>query len=140
MGARIISDVNTRLRQVIDRTTARSRRGLRAGAQLVADRAREYAPVDTENLENAIGVAEGINSDDRRLIIDVGVDLSRDSRGQLSRYAIRMHEGEYSLGPKSAAKDAGRGVVGRGYLERAADETEEQVKELVQKGIREALK
>ena len=40
-------------------------------------------------------------------------------------YAMAMHEWNYNLGPKSAAKQSASGVtVGRKYLERALDENE----------------
>jgi hypothetical protein len=60
----------------------------------------------------------------------VGSDAVRVGiwQGEGLKYARKMHEGRYNLGPGSRAKQASAGVeVGRKYLDRAYDENRDAV-------------
>ena len=106
---------------------------MKEGAKEIRDLAREYAPVDDGDLENAI-VAEAVPSKNE---IYIGIDpRATDEHGRsVESYGTMLHElqtigggslpaglGLYGLGPKSQAKDAGRGIVGGKFLERAFTE------------------
>jgi hypothetical protein len=110
-------------------------------AEKLAAKARENAPLDDGNLEKAIKVREtggGRNELGQfaKKSVEVYVDQTQpvdDRPGKtVGDYAWEMHEhltpaGPLQLGPKSADKDGGRGVVGGKYLERASDEIEKEL-------------
>jgi hypothetical protein len=118
---------------------------LKEGGKEIRDLAREYAPVDDGDLENAI-VSEPVA---RETTVHVGIDpRATDELGRsVNGYGQMLHEmqtigggsvpagmGLYGLGPKSQAKDGGRNVVGGKFLERAY---QEKVREILRKtGIR----
>lgn len=104
----------------------------------IRDRAREYAPVDEGDLENAIIKETRLNGPNRRSTVSIYVDVSRSAGVHtVGSYALLMHESLaigldreealargylYGLGPKSKMKDAGRGIVGGKYLTRAVND------------------
>lgn len=98
--------------------------------------AREYAPVDHGNLEEAIkigtlGGGRNARGQFQRKSFEVFLDMNATGyKGEpISTYAYRMHElllpygsGGFNLRKRSLEKDAGRGIVGGRFLERAVDE------------------
>ncbi|CAB4122127.1 Bacteriophage HK97-gp10, putative tail-component [uncultured Caudovirales phage] len=131
MGIKLDTDIDS-LIAILSQTGEYVRKGVAKkmveGGVKMRDKAKDYAPVDEGNLEDAITVQHdraGING---RTKVYVFVDESHpvDNRDghTVGEYAMRMHEGSYNLGEKSLAKQAGLGVtVGPKYLERAADDT-----------------
>ena len=134
-----------------ERASRGARDALEEGAEMIKDRAVEYAPVDLENLEKSIKVKKTIDTlMHRRVGFDVYVDeemLAPGDRGRGGRhkkvgdYADAMHElsgvaGGYNLGKKSQDKmrDTGK-LVGAKYLERAYLELEEEVKAKAEAGV-----
>lgn len=80
-----------------------------------------YSPVDEGHLEEAHHLVER-STRKGHPAYDVEV-----SGNESDLYAMWIHEGEYGLGPLSAAKAASSGLpVGRKYLERAFDEIRPQ--------------
>lgn len=122
------------LRRTEQRTTKRLLRLMRDSAEDIRDLAREYAPVDEGNLEEAIEVAEGTERflGRTRNVELVGVNPDKLGEGYQRykyRYDIAMHEGSYNLGPLSQAKAAANGKqVGPKYLTRAWKELEPNIK------------
>lgn len=120
---------------VIGRIEQIGNRAIKHGSELMAKEgeeiaklAREFAPVDQGDLEAAIKsevVADAGRN--RRNVVLVYVDPdARDEHGRsVLAYGSLLHSeqipegGVFGLGPKSEAKDAGRGVVGGGFLSRA---------------------
>lgn len=101
---------------------------MRDEAREIADKAKENAPVDEGFLEDAIQVIEDRDGINGRTRISVQVDPdAMDDRGQsIFEYAVLVNallapfgSGYWNLGKKSQAKDAGRGVVGGKFIERA---------------------
>lgn len=114
-------------------------------AERIAEKAREYAPVDEHDLEKAIKVDRDYQGINRRLRLFVQVDPNavKESRGvDVMTYALHVHEfmnigggtrpegyrggNMLFLGKKSVEKDGGRGIVGGKFLERAFAEHEEE--------------
>lgn len=99
----------------------------------IAELARDYAPVDKGNLEDAIQVEETNTGLNGRREVTVFVDESVAAGGDkaVGDYALLMHEALYpygsagpddkrfQLGPKSQAKRAGGKKVGGKFLTRA---------------------
>jgi hypothetical protein len=128
---------------------------IKKGAKEVRDLARDYAPVDGGDLENAI-VDQPIASENT---VHVGIDpRATDELGRpVAGYGQTMHEfkavgggslprglGLYGLGKRSQAKDAGRNIVGGKFLERAFNELKRKilkdtglrVKRLIDRGVK----
>lgn len=98
------------------------------GGRKMRNKARDYAPVDEGNLEDAITLEHDRSGIHGRRQVFVFVDESHPVENReghtVGEYAMRMHEGDYNLGDKSLAKQAALGVtVGPKYLERAAEDT-----------------
>jgi hypothetical protein len=108
------------------------------GGKEIQELAREYAPVDDGHLEQSI-ITMKVPSE---YTVHVGIDpRALDEHGRpVNDYGMMMHEfqtigggsvpggmGIYGLGPKSQAKDGGRGVVGGKFLERAFNELKRKV-------------
>lgn len=133
-----------RLRQTGERAVKGVSDEIRRGAYDIRDLAREYAPVREGNLEDALSIDVNTEDFNGRLQAFIYVDINHEARrsktGTVGGYVMRMHEGYYNLGPKSRAKDAGRGVVGRKFLERAAAELGPDIMERVTNRIRSVLK
>lgn len=137
MGVTIqgVSSTLASLRRSERRTNKRMLRLMRRGAQEVADRARQYAPVDEGNLEDAIEVAETSERffGNARQVSLVGVNPEKLGEGYTKygyRYDIRMHEDTtYELGPRSRAKQEATGKkVGSKFLARAYTELEPSIR------------
>lgn len=126
MGMKITSDFEslmTIIRQGGERVVRGVSTQMKKEGEEIQKLAREYAPVDEGNLEDAITVEADRSGVRGRTVVYVYVDENHPAHmTTVGQYAMRMHEGEYRLGPGSQAKDAGRGVVGPKFLERAVDE------------------
>lgn len=146
MGVKIegVEKLLLNLRQIGEHAVKGVSDEIRRGAYEIRDLAREYAPVDEGNLEEALSIE--INRDDINgrlqafVYIDVGHAARKSVTGDVGGYAMRMHEGFYKLGPKSRAKDGGRRRVGRKFLQRAADELSEEIMARVQAKVARYLK
>lgn len=109
---------------------------MRKEAESIKKLAQKYAPVDHGNLEdaikvNVIGGGRNARGQFQRKAFEVFLDMNaRGYKGEsISTYAYRMHElllpygaGGFNLGKKSRDKDAGQGIVGGRFLERATAE------------------
>lgn len=127
------------LQRTEDRTHARLRRAVERGAKRIGDRAREYAPVDQHDLENAIRDDVRVRDARNRLVMVVGVDYSRLGPGYSVSgfdYAVEMHENyPYPIGgipdlphlQGSYQKQASGKRVGGQFLARALDEEMEGI-------------
>lgn len=103
---------------------------LRRGAEEIAQLAREQAPVDEGNLEDAIKAEEDRSGINGRIQTYVYVDSNHPAEDgkTVGDYAEFMHEGSYQPGPLSVAKARGNGrIVGRKFLERAVDELKPEI-------------
>jgi hypothetical protein len=127
------------LSALIQQVGARAVRGvyaqMKVEAEKVAQKAREFAPVDEGNLEQAIKVREAgggrneLGQFERKSVevyVDAQMPVPERPGKTVGDYAYEMHEhltpaGPLQLGPKSEAKNAGSGQVGGKYMERAAD-------------------
>lgn len=136
MGLEILGvrDTLVKLRRTEKRTSKRLLRHMRNSAEDIRDLAREYAPVDEGNLEEAIEVGEtqeGFLGRNRNVEL-IGVNPAKLGEGYTKykyRYDIAMHEGSYNLGPLSQAKAASSGKqVGPKYLTRAWKDLEPDIR------------
>lgn len=135
MGLKVrgIGAVKRALVRTEQRTTKALLRHMRNSAILIRDLAREYAPVDQGDLENAIVATEApeVSFGRKRQVAFVGVDSSVLGPGYNRwgfRYDIHMHEGAYKLGPLSQAKqDASGKTVGPKYLTRACEDLKPEI-------------
>lgn len=132
------------LKRTEDRTNKALLRSMRRSAEKVKTLAQAFAPVDEGNLEDAIVVAEDRSvSTGNRAVAFVGVDPSRLGEGYQRygrRYDILTHEGSYTLGKRSQAKQDASGLkVGSKYLERAVQELEEEIQEDYKATVRRSL-
>lgn len=139
MGARVtgVETLTLQLENVLKRSSRGSREALQKGAEMIAERAKMYAPVDQHNLEDAIKVHKEIDGTTRRAKFYVYVDESHTPATRaptVGQYAAEMHENrDYKLGQKSQDKANALGVVvGPGYLTRAMQDMAEEVKALVE--------
>ena len=130
-----ISGINStlvKLQRTEKRTHKRLLRHMRNSAKDIRDLAREYAPVDEGNLEEAIEVMESFEGflGRYRAVTYVGVNPDKLGEGYQKygfRYDIRTHEGSYNLGPRSQAKAASGKKVGPKYLTRAWQKLEPEI-------------
>lgn len=99
---------------------------LKQGGKDIRDTAREFAPVDDHDLEKAIKE----QSTKAEKTVWIGIDpTAYDEHGKsVAEYGAKQHalleiggdgRGTLRLGPKSRSKDAGRGIVGGGFMTRA---------------------
>jgi hypothetical protein len=143
MGIHIegIDELFTRLEQTGEKSQKGVFEKMKRRALKMQTLAKEYAPIDKGNLEDAIILEEEGGGRDFRgafvrksLILLVDGSHPTDDGRTVGDYAYEMHEyltpyGDYKLGKKSKAKDGGRGVVGGKFLERAIDEVSEGMME-----------
>lgn len=131
MGIKLETDVDN-LIAILKQTGEYVKKGVAhkmvEGGARMRDRAKQYAPVDEGNLEDAITMEHDRSGINGRTQVFVFVDENHPVENRdghtVGEYAMRMHEGVYNLGEKSLSKEASLGVtVGPKYLERAADDT-----------------
>lgn len=123
-----VSEVRLELRNIGDRVVETARKTMHRSAQRIETMAKRMAPVDHGNLEESIHI-ERSTGDRGRLQLDVvagGVVNGVDT----DQYAAIMHESDYELGWQSIDKQASNPdvVVGRKYLERAAEDEEAKLR------------
>jgi hypothetical protein len=101
---------------------------MREEGDKIAELARENAPIDDGDLEEAIEAVETRGGPNGRTVVSVQVDPAAvDAKGvPVIKYARVMHEalapfgtGAFKLGPASRQKDGGSGRVGGKFMERA---------------------
>lgn len=137
-----VNEVVNRLRRIEDRTTQRQLRRLKKGAKDITQTAKNYAPVDQGNLEEAItAVATREGTFKNRIEFLIGVDKSKLGPGKNPGgfdYDVEMHEGHYKLGERSKEKQERLGViVGAKYLERALQDHEPGIIEDMERIVEE---
>jgi hypothetical protein len=140
MGVKLIGidSVSALLIQDGKRATSAALRQMRKEAKIIKELSVANSPVDEGNLEAAHAVEE-IKKGNERTVIEVGVGGIVNGV-DVDAYATEMHEGLYSLGPRSEAKQASNGhIVGRKFLERALDEREPKMKEEIETAVSDAL-
>jgi hypothetical protein len=120
------------LHNVAQRASQGARDALERGAHKIAERAAEQAPRKYGNLEDAI-VVEKFRDDRNRVAFKVGVDedhsAGRSGQKRVGDYAEIRHETDYALGEESERKQAQtRHRVGSKYLERAAEDLEDEIR------------
>ena len=132
-----------RLQNVAEKSTRAARHRMEDGVNDTVELAKKYAPVDKGDLESAIKVGDSEKGARGRKIFVIEVDETVvNSRGRsVGKYATPMHEGQYNLGKKSLEKANALGVeVGRKYLERAFDESVEEIEKNLQDAYKRGLK
>lgn len=131
------------LEQVTDRSVRGVQNVLEDGAYWIGQTAKEYSPVDTMNLENAIKIMKAQDGSNRRNVFYVYVDESEPASAEnddgdvypssagktVGDYALLMHEGlapygsgAFELGKKSQRKAAMGLDVGGKYMSRALED------------------
>tara|TARA_R110000851_G_C13102760_1_gene569251 strand:- start:33545 stop:34072 length:528 start_codon:yes stop_codon:yes gene_type:complete len=111
------------------------------GSKKIQERAAQQAPVDLGNLERAIKIDTKTANQGH---IEVYIDDDTHAAGRkgfvtVGKYAERMHEAVYDLGPDSKAKQSGNGlVVGRKFLERAVADLTPEIIASVEKHVQKA--
>ncbi|MFP5214189.1 MAG: HK97-gp10 family putative phage morphogenesis protein [Acidobacteriota bacterium] len=113
-------------------------RAARNGVSKASDHLREAsarrAPVDEGNLESSI--QSGLDEDDEEIRGWVAVPMGSPA----ADYALAMHEGDYELGERSRAKQAGQSeTVGRKFIERAMGEEREEVARIMADELGKAI-
>lgn len=137
MASRVtgVDGVMAALKRVGDAVCPASAAALQGQGEVIAARSREYAPVDTGDLERDHKVETG----ERGSLIVTVVSVGGDG-GPADDHVLPMHEGTYNLGPGSAQKAALSGkVVGRKFLERAFNEQAPKITAAVNESVRKAL-
>jgi hypothetical protein len=136
MGVKVkgIAELAYKLENMMETSIRGASDILEAGADDIQKLAREMAPVDEGNLEQAIMVEKKRDGINRRNTFEVYVDDSLQANGEktIGDYALIMHEGRgsiwHDLGKKSQLKNASVSArVGEKYLERAADEYRDSI-------------
>lgn len=122
-----IEETLFKLKRAAKRTNDAELAALRKHSKIMTQRAKDYAPVDKGNLEQAIQDLETREGTfNRRLEILIGVNPDLLGQGYFvygERYDLIMHEGGYSLGPASQEKQRRTGKqVGAKFLTRAFDD------------------
>ena len=142
MAGQITGDIEgilARLQQVGEGAIKAVNDGMEAAMKKVQQEAIARAPVDTGDLENSIKIANaGLR---KHWIVYVDDSVFDASRIHDPDYAMIMHESEYNLGPKSAAKaQSNNKPVGRKYLEGAFHEVMNTTMPDLQARLQEALR
>ncbi|WP_323016475.1 HK97 gp10 family phage protein [Castellaniella sp.] len=154
--SRIIGDpagLGIRLSQLGDRVVKHVADVLRDESENIQQLARDNAPVDKGNLEEAIKLEEDRGGINRRLRVTVYVDPDfpapegSDIGRTVGRYMLMMHEGlapygsgAFKLGDKSQAKaNAGFNVGGK-FFERAYLERKPHIQKRVAAMVKRARK
>lgn len=134
----------TKLSNVAKETNRNTRQALRKGGLTVQKAARENAPVDHGDLEDAIEIEESLTGLNRRMEVAVYVNPDKEAYGEakVGDYAFYLHDNfEWELGPKSQAKsDANGGKVGPLYLDRALEEHVDEIEQDLQEALSEAFR
>lgn len=105
-------------------------RVLNAAAEDLRKRAKALSPEDTGALMLSGEVTDISHVGLARYAVTFGAS------GPSTRYAVRMHDGFYNLGPITAQKKSADGQAGRKFLERPYNMHKNRYMELLAKGIR----
>ena len=112
-----LGNFRIRVEQIAGRAERLINDAMEEGAKEIAATAKNMAPVDEKNLENAIQV----RNEGRRRKWAVYVDeTAPDNTGKytIGDYLDFIHYGQYQLGEKSLAKNSGE-IVGPRFMDRA---------------------
>jgi hypothetical protein len=149
-----LENLSLLIEQVGERAVKGAIVAMRAEAEKVAEKAREYAPLDHGNLEKAIKVRDTgggrtAGGQFARKSVEIYVDgempVPERPGKTVADYAYEVHEhmepagGPMKRGPLSEQKDGGRNVVGGGYLTRASNDTEKELLAAVAAAVRVAI-
>lgn len=118
---------------------------LEKGAQDIQKRAKEYAPIDEGNLEDAIVIVNNSTPGKPSFLVEVEDRPGENGGMSTLEYGLLMHEGlypgsRYKLGKRSKekAKATGKRVGGK-FMSRAVRDFEKQilakVRKFIQKGV-----
>lgn len=107
-------------------------------AEIVKKESEENAPVLTGELEASHKVNE-VSSAPDVAIYTVTFNAINPADGY--DYGVAMHESVYNLGPESIKKEKANGhIVGRKFLERAANDKEKECIELVRDATKRKIR
>lgn len=140
----VLNEVVTRIEQTGDRAIRGALDEMRSEAEEIQQLARQFAPVDTEGLEDSISVDEDRSGVNRRTVLLVYIDgthMAGDGT-QIGKYAHYIHESPgYNLGPKSLEKSARLGGgVGPKFLQRAAAERGPFLRKAIAERVKRAIR
>jgi len=110
-------------------------RVMAAAGALVTKRSEERAPFLKGNLEAAHS-ARFTRRNRSQITVEVSVGGTVNGVN-VDNYVMEMHEGDYNLGPNSRIKQAAnpRVRIGRKFLERAVEASEDEIVESIEKLI-----
>ena len=151
MGVKIIDTMSVGLTNTLTRTTGATRKVLSDGTEAVVKMARQMAPVDEGNLEEAIKsetTRSGIRGRNVHVVyVDEDAEISGRPGKRVGDYALLQHEnlepyGPWHLGPKSREKQSANPnvVVGGGYIERAAQEVTPDIMKAMTAALAKAVR
>lgn len=137
------------LENLSEATGKSTRAALRQSGTAIRDLARDYAPVEEGNLEQAIQTKEDRQGINTRMRVLIGIELDYPAqRGKtVDAYAMLMHEGlapygsgAYQLGEDSQRKRNMGSDVGGKYLERAINDLQPYVERLMKDAIKREMR
>lgn len=151
MGIRVegLDDIQNLYLQIESEGSRRVVKEMIAGGNLIADVAREMAPVDYGNLEQAIKVAVSPVRDARgrfatrevSVYIDMDMRVPQFKNKRVGDYAYEVHEhvtpyGPKQLGERSLLKQGTTNeIVGGGFLERAVEKVQKKVLDNIERAV-----
>lgn len=130
-----------KLRNLAEKVPANARKVMHRQSAAIVDRAKLFAPVDDQELEDLIHAEKGYESRGR---LKIDIVVGGTVRGvDVDRYALLIHENYESMkpGPNTEAKRAANpGVyVGGKFLERAVDESAPKLEKAMIRQIMEDM-
>ena len=143
MGLRVDFDIDAivaKMRAVGKDASQAGYTAVKQGSIVMRNAAREYSPVDEGDLEKAI-ITDNIPSE-KTVYLGINQNATDNKGTSIEKYGMIMHEGLFPYGTggagyvgnptvnpptKSTIKDAGRGLVGGKFLERAYRENVKQI-------------
>lgn len=128
-----VANTRAKMKKFGDAGTKAARRAMKRKGAEIRELAKTFAPIDTGDLEKAIFMRS-------KVLSGGGIHVEVNVRNLERDYELHTHEGDYNLGPKSDAKDGGRGVVGRKYLERAFDEIQPSIHKEIEKELNRLIR
>jgi hypothetical protein len=132
------SGVVANMAQATARVKLAARNGIQDSVDDLKRIAVDIAPIDSGDLRRS-GHAT-VRQTPLSVIGEVSFSAVDNSGGSRFNYAIKMHEGEYNLGPQSAASPGTDGYeVGNKYLERPLKGEAEKYMRWIAEEIRDAV-
>lgn len=125
-------------RRIADAAVTAAAPVLHAQGEAISARSRALAPIDEGNLEASHDVTTERAGGQVRTTVSVGGIVNGVD---VDGYAVRMHEGDYNLGPLSRAKAEATGQpVGQKFLERAFIEQEGKVADAIADALAKVIR